>query len=221
MASDPSIPTDAASLVVLRGSVDTPEVLLGRRRDTARFMPGVFVFPGGAVDPQDIVLGNDNGWAGTRYHAAAIRETWEETSIEIARSGPLPADAALTSDPFYAALAAAGRAPDAGALFYIARAITPPVSPIRFDTRFFLTEEAKTAGIAHAVGELPEVRWVPVPQALASDHVRGVTKFVLGEAVRLRRNPETLADPDRQVRVYRNLGDSAAIGREPQADGLS
>ncbi|HKM71294.1 MAG TPA: hypothetical protein VJX94_14790, partial [Stellaceae bacterium] len=46
-------PRDAASLILLRGAGDDLEVLAGRRPRHAGFMPGVYVFPGGAIDPPD------------------------------------------------------------------------------------------------------------------------------------------------------------------------
>src|SRR5258708_22979635 len=46
-------PRDAASLILLRGEGKALEVLAGRRPRHARFMPGVYVFPGGAIDPPD------------------------------------------------------------------------------------------------------------------------------------------------------------------------
>jgi len=52
------------------------EVLLLKRSEGAKFMPGVWVFPGGAVDPED---GEDE--AG--YRACAVRELAEEAAIEL------------------------------------------------------------------------------------------------------------------------------------------
>ena len=47
-------PKDAATLLVLDPSQGgSPRVLMGRRHQRHRFMPGMFVFPGGRVDPQD------------------------------------------------------------------------------------------------------------------------------------------------------------------------
>ena len=46
-------PRDAASLILLRGEGRTLEVLAGRRPLDVKFMPGVYVFPGGAIDPPD------------------------------------------------------------------------------------------------------------------------------------------------------------------------
>jgi 8-oxo-dGTP pyrophosphatase MutT (NUDIX family) len=52
------------------------QILLVRRNPEARFMPGVWVFPGGAVDPAD--------WDGEAAHrAAAVRELAEEAGIEV------------------------------------------------------------------------------------------------------------------------------------------
>lgn len=77
---EPTAPRPAASVVLLRRggrhSSRALEVLLLRRTESARFMPGVWVFPGGTVDPQD---GEDV--AGRR--ACAIRELSEETGIEL------------------------------------------------------------------------------------------------------------------------------------------
>jgi 8-oxo-dGTP pyrophosphatase MutT (NUDIX family) len=76
----PSTPRPAASVVLLRRggrhSQRALEVLLLRRSEEARFMPGVWVFPGGALDEAD---GVDE--AGLR--ACALRELAEEAGIEL------------------------------------------------------------------------------------------------------------------------------------------
>jgi 8-oxo-dGTP pyrophosphatase MutT (NUDIX family) len=53
------------------------QVLLVQRHPEARFMPGVWVFPGGAVDPGD-------GDGEAAHRAAAVRELAEESGVEIA-----------------------------------------------------------------------------------------------------------------------------------------
>jgi 8-oxo-dGTP pyrophosphatase MutT (NUDIX family) len=53
------------------------EILLVRRNPEARFMPGVWVFPGGAVDAGD-------GDGEDAHRAAAVRELAEEAKIEVA-----------------------------------------------------------------------------------------------------------------------------------------
>jgi len=46
-------PSDAASLLIYRRQGTVVEVLMGKRRPGARFLPDVYVFPGGALDPAD------------------------------------------------------------------------------------------------------------------------------------------------------------------------
>ena len=76
----PSEPRPAASVVLLRRggkhSERALEVLLLKRSEEAKFMPGVWVFPGGAVDPED-----GEGEAG--FRACAMRELAEEAAIEL------------------------------------------------------------------------------------------------------------------------------------------
>jgi 8-oxo-dGTP pyrophosphatase MutT (NUDIX family) len=82
----PSTPRSAASIVLLRRggrhSDRALEVLLARRSEEAKFMPGVWVFPGGALDPAD-----GEGEAGHR--ACALRELSEEAGIELAEGEEL------------------------------------------------------------------------------------------------------------------------------------
>ena len=72
--------------------------------------------------------------------AAAIRELWEETGLPLGQPGPadLPGD--------WAGFAARGLRPDASALRFIFRAITPPGRTRRFDARFFLADAGALAG---------------------------------------------------------------------------
>jgi 8-oxo-dGTP pyrophosphatase MutT (NUDIX family) len=76
----PSTPRPAASVVLLRRggkhSERALEVLLLKRSEKAKFMPGVWVFPGGAVD-----LADGDGEDGHR--ACALRELSEEARIEL------------------------------------------------------------------------------------------------------------------------------------------
>ena len=67
----------AAAVVVLRGGDRTLEVLLARRNPAARFMGGVWVFPGGAVDEAE-------GEGDVALRAAATRELEEEAGIRLA-----------------------------------------------------------------------------------------------------------------------------------------
>lgn len=74
-------PRQAAGVILLRGGADAIEILLVKRTPKARFMGGVWVFPGGAVDATEA-----DGDA--PHRAAAVRELREEAGIAV----PDPAD---------------------------------------------------------------------------------------------------------------------------------
>jgi 8-oxo-dGTP pyrophosphatase MutT (NUDIX family) len=74
----PTSPRQAASVILLRGGAEDLELLLVKRTPKARFMGGVWVFPGGAVD-----AGEGDGDASSAHRAAALRELYEEAGIAI------------------------------------------------------------------------------------------------------------------------------------------
>jgi 8-oxo-dGTP pyrophosphatase MutT (NUDIX family) len=78
----PTRPRQAATVILLRGAERDLEVLLVRRTPQARFMGGVWVFPGGAVDAEE-------GDGDDAHRAAAVRELREEASIELAEPASL------------------------------------------------------------------------------------------------------------------------------------
>jgi 8-oxo-dGTP pyrophosphatase MutT (NUDIX family) len=79
---EPTVPRAAATVILLRGGGETLEVMLVRRNPAARFMGGVWVFPGGAVEP-----GEGDGERALR--AAAARELHEEAGIALATDAEL------------------------------------------------------------------------------------------------------------------------------------
>jgi 8-oxo-dGTP pyrophosphatase MutT (NUDIX family) len=72
----------AATVILLRGEAKTLEVLLVKRTPQARFMGGVWVFPGGAVDAGE-------GDGDRAHRTAAIRELREEAAIALDDPGAL------------------------------------------------------------------------------------------------------------------------------------
>jgi 8-oxo-dGTP pyrophosphatase MutT (NUDIX family) len=75
-AGSETVPRLAATVILLRGGSDALEVLLAQRNPQARFMGGAWVFPGGAVNPED-----GDGEPGRK--AAAIRELGEEVGVGV------------------------------------------------------------------------------------------------------------------------------------------
>ena len=74
--------------------------------------------------------------------------------------------------------------PDLGAIHFIARAITPPKRPLRFDSRFFAADVSAIAhrvdGVVGPEAELVELVWLPITEARSLD-MPGITAVVLEE----------------------------------------
>ena len=163
-------PVDAAGLVLLRQAKSGLEVLLGRRHSKSGFLPDIYVFPGGRVEPDDARLpalpiaravAEDLAGGGRRGPSAllhaAMRELTEETGLS------LPPSAVPGID-------------------FVCRAITPRYSHRRFHTRFFLADGAACEGSLKGDGELEDIGWRSL-EAAAGLNLVDVTTYVLKEAV--------------------------------------
>lgn len=178
-------PRDAATLIIIDRSAKTPKVLMGRRHPGHKFMPDKFVFPGGrieAVDRAMPVAGTLSDRAEQALMArvlrpssqraralalAAIRETFEETGLMLGtKEHGVPEG--VPAGP-WSAFREHGVFPDLEALQVVARAITPPRRPKRFDTRFFAVDRTAIAheisGVVGPNSELVELAWVTLPEA--------------------------------------------------------
>jgi 8-oxo-dGTP pyrophosphatase MutT (NUDIX family) len=181
---------DAASLILLRGEGGDLELLAGRRPLTVRFMPGVYVFPGGAVDAED-----GRPWPSEidrdampprllRSARAALRETWEEAGFFFGHRGAVP-EPLRSASPVSEAYAAAGVVAGFEQLKYVGRAITPVRVFRRFNTRFFFGDGADVIGEPTASDELEDVRWHPIGRT-PLEPFRDVSEFMLARAIALR-----------------------------------
>ena len=141
---EPAVPRPAASVVLLRRGgkhADRAlEVLLLKRTEGAKFMPGVWVFPGGAVDVED-----GEGEAGLR--TCALRELLEEAGIE------LPADEELVLFSRWITPEVISTRFDAWFFLALAPAHTPP-EPDGIETTDARWFEPRAALDAQAAGDL-------------------------------------------------------------------
>ena len=196
-------PRDAATIILIDRRGSEPRVLMGRRNDAAKFMPGVFVFPGGRVEIEDGLVPHSGALSARdcealRAHSgriserrirafalAAIRETFEETGLRIAIAG----GAALEKPGAWrkgtwAEFTETGLIPTIDDLHFLSRAITPPGRNRRFDTRFFVRD---ISALAEQVvdrttpdSELVELKWVPLADTASLKTVE-ITKIMLEE----------------------------------------
>ena len=72
----PTVPRQAATVILLRGGTERVEVLLARRNPASRFMGGAWVFPGGAVDAHE-------GEGDAAHRLAGVRECQEEVGVTL------------------------------------------------------------------------------------------------------------------------------------------
>ena len=150
----------AASLLVLRLTGGEPEVLMGMRGHKHRFMPNRLVFPGGAVDRADLTAPcasklsphterllrkSANAHLAHGIGAAAARELMEETGLSL------------------------GTPPSLDGLEFLARAVTPPSNPIRFNARFLVVNADRVSGSLGGDGELDNLRFYGLHEAMALD----------------------------------------------------
>lgn len=168
--TEPSEPPirDAASIVLVRRDGPT-KVLMGMRGARAAFMASKYVFPGGAVDPEDCAAGpaaastlnTDSTCSAAAILACARRELAEETGLI------LPNDAKLR---------------------FFFRAVTPPGRPRRFDARFLLADASDVAGdlddFSGACDELSNLHWVRLSDAVRLD-LPFITEVVLAQLASL------------------------------------
>lgn len=144
-------PKDAAAVILLRAQTEAadPEVYWVRRSARMAFLGGFHAFPGGqreATDAETPVENCTDDETRTMI-ACAARELFEETGVLVARRSETLTKgqrASLLDDlesgrmSFPALLAHYGLHLDAGDFTFAGRWVTPPFSPRRFDTWFFL-----------------------------------------------------------------------------------
>ncbi|MDZ7842419.1 MAG: MBL fold metallo-hydrolase [Gammaproteobacteria bacterium] len=188
-------PKPAATVAVTRDADAGLEVLLLQRTHSAVFMPGVYVFPGGAVDDGDRepglasrVHGIDEASAnrmvgvpedGLAYLMAAIRECFEEAGLLLADRARGALDAkdvelarlrrGLNAGEYTLARLCEELDLRLGAdrMAYLSHWITPPGPPRRYDTRFFVVTAPPGQAASHDGVETVDHVWIQPEEALA------------------------------------------------------
>ena len=195
---------DAASVVLVRDRTTDPKVLVGQRGSSAVFMPNKYVFPGGALDPDDNsmrLLGKPSAACLERLKIrsgqvpvdqillCAVREVWEETGLRLAECPDRPAPE--TEIPgIWKEFCRSGLRPSAKGLIFFSRAITPPGRTRRFDARFFFGDIDSIAlsgdpdNFGAASDELANLQWITL-EAAGRLNIAFITSQVLAELTRI------------------------------------
>ena len=130
-------PIPAATVVLARDGVDGLEVLMLRRSSRGAF-GGMWVFPGGKVENDDLdANAADEELTAARH--AAVREAQEEAAVVV----------------------------DGDALVTFSHWLPPPVAPKRFSTWFFLAPAPDALEVAVDNREIRDHEWLRPVDAIA------------------------------------------------------
>ena len=188
-------PRHASTIIVVRDGAEGIEAYLMRRQTSMAFAAGMYVFPGGGMQPSDVT--DEVSWAGpspaewaSRLECdesqarglvvAAVRETFEETGVLLAG----PDESTVLSDTSSLDMQAARATLEAGELSFgdflrghdlvlrsdligaWAHWITPTFEPRRYDTRFFVAALPEGQRVGEMSREADHATWVPLSEVL-------------------------------------------------------
>ena len=129
-------PRTASTVVLIRDADGGPEVLMLKRNKALLFAGGVWVFPGGALDPEDLEAAGEDEEHAARI--AAAREAEEEAGVHV----------------------------DPDTMVQISHWTTPVVEPKRFYTWFFLALAPASRRVTIDGGEIHDYQWLAVEDAI-------------------------------------------------------
>ncbi len=193
----PAEPRNAATVVLMRGGVASPEVYLLQRQTSMEFAAGMCVFPGGGVDPRD--FDHAVAWAGPTpatwadrlgvdeeqaraLVCAAVRETFEESGVLLAGESATSVVADTTGEDWEADRVALEARELAMTEFLDRRGLvlrsdllgawagwlTPIFEPRRYRTWFFAAELPTGQRTRDVSTESSRVVWEPAGDAVAA-----------------------------------------------------
>lgn len=188
MAGENAQPVAAATLVLVRDGPAGLETLMLVRHHQIDFATGAAVFPGGKVAAADrdpglrAHLPPGTAWAEEEQalRVAAVRETFEESGLLLARHGGCLPDAdalaelahrwqartAASAGAFVDMVRAEGLELALDLLHPFAHWVTPEVSPKRFDTHFYIAAAPSGQVAVHDGREAVDSFWVNPRDAL-------------------------------------------------------
>lgn len=182
------VPRLAATVLILRDGATGPEVLMVKRSMQASFMPGAYVFPGGAVDEADgqarceesatelaerVGRVTEVGERGAAFTVAALRECFEEAGLWLGIDHP-PGDLKALRARLHGGESFGHLAHEAGlplatrSLIPWSHWVTPMGLPKRFDTLFFVCRAPAGQHPEVDAGETTTLEWIAPKAAIAA-----------------------------------------------------
>ena len=206
----PTKPKDASTLIIIRKNKRKTFVLMGQRPMQSRFMPGVYVFPGGVTEKEDLQAykffklkpnKKVNKKAVKSYSNShcqsllltAIRETAEETGLYLAKSDRNLSKPFINGESSWNHFTEKSYIPSIHKLLFFGRAITPSKLKIRFHARFFIAFYEDFVGKMKANRELENLDWITLNEA-KNKKIADVTEFMLDEIIKLNDNYSNLSN---------------------------
>ncbi|HZH34153.1 MAG TPA: MBL fold metallo-hydrolase [Pyrinomonadaceae bacterium] len=172
-------PRDAAAIILLRQNEETSntELFWVRRSIQLSFLGGYHAFAGGKLEKSDaeVSVANSDDAELSSLIVCAAREAFEEIGVLLARGGEkltrgqrasLHDDLCSGRMTFGEILAHWGLWLDARDFEFAGAWITPPFSPVRFNTRFFLAVCPPKQEPYISSGELESGEWISPQNAL-------------------------------------------------------
>jgi 8-oxo-dGTP pyrophosphatase MutT (NUDIX family) len=203
--SEPVPARPAATVLLVRDGESGLEVFMVARHREIDFASGALVFPGGSLEPGDHAIAADGARCGLgggldergrAIRVAAVRETFEECGVLLARPrgskdwlpGARVAELGQRHRrrSFGEWLLAEDLVLALDALTPFAHWITPAVLPKRFDTHFFILASPQDQSARHDGSESVDSLWINPVRALA-DAEAGKYTIVLATRLNLQK----------------------------------
>jgi len=179
-------PRDAATLLLWRVGPKGIEVLMGVRSVKHRFMPSRLVFPGGRVDAADRTAP-----VATELSPQTRRALERRAPPRLARAIAVAAARELMEETglLFGPLVAGRLQPDLAPMRYLCRALTPPMSPVRFNARFLYAPAEAATGTFADSAELENLAYYPIDETPPYE-MAPITAKAIGEFRDLMALPE-------------------------------
>jgi len=174
-----AVPKDAAAVILVRETEGerVPEIFWARRGERMAFLGGFYAFPGGQRDAEDAATPVENSPDAetAAMIACAARELFEELGVLVARGADALTKGQLASVlddltsqrmSFPQLLAHYGLHLDARDFTFAGRWVTPPFSPRRFDTWFFLARCPRKQEPRVLTAEFESGEWTRATEAV-------------------------------------------------------